>query len=164
MNQNIDPQILSRVSILSGLKNNQDALAELAKIMVVKKFPQGHTLIEEGKTGDELFIIIEGSACVYKKTPDGDLYKVVILNHKMTPALGEGGLVESESRSATVMTETECTCFVLSRAAFMEYSNLHPEWALPILKHIAVTLMGRLRQTSNDLMLLHKALMNEIRS
>ena len=163
MSTKIDPQLLTKVSILGGLKENPAALAAIANIMTVKTFPSGYTLIEEGKFGEELYIIIEGKACVYKRTPDGDLYKVVILSSERTPAIGEGGLVESESRSATVKTETACTCFVLTRNAFLEFSQKHPEWALPILKNIAVTLMGRLRQTSNDLMLLHKALMNEIR-
>ena len=81
----------------------------------------------------------------------------------MTPALGEGGLIEAEPRSATVKMDIDSQCLVLTRDAFAKFGDAHPDWALPILKKIATTLMGRLRQTSNDLMLLHKALMNEIR-
>ncbi len=156
-------KILNRVLLLSGLKDNWPALEALAKIMQIKKFPAGHTLIEEGQLGDEFFVLIEGQVSVYKKTPDGDIYKVVILKQEMTPALGEGGLVEAEPRSATIKVDIESSCLVLNRDSFSQFCDEHPEWALPILKKIAVTLMGRLKQTSNDLMLLHNALMNEIR-
>lgn len=156
--------VLSRVPLFAGLKDNSKALEALSALMTLEKFPAQHTLIEEGMLGDQFFILIEGQVSVYKNTPDGDSYKVVILKQEMTPALGEGGLIEAEPRSATVRTDVDCTCLVLTRDSFSKYCDSNPEWALPVLKKISTILMGRLRQTSNDLMLLHRALMNEIRS
>jgi CRP/FNR family cyclic AMP-dependent transcriptional regulator len=155
--------ILSRVSLFAGLKDNREALEALSRLMVLTPFPAGAILIEEGTLGDQFFVLIEGQVSIYKKTPDGDSYKVAILKQEMTPALGEGGLVEAEPRSAKVKTDMNCKCLVLGRDGFAEFCNKNPAWALPILQKISVGLMGRLRQTSNDLMLLHKALMNEIR-
>jgi CRP-like cAMP-binding protein len=163
MTSSANVQILSKVPLFEALKGNAPALEELARMMVMKQFPANHVLIEEGKLGDEFFVLIQGQVSVYKKTPDGDVYKVVILKQEVTPALGEGGLIEAEPRSATVKTDMPCACLVLTRDAFAKFSQDHPDWALPVLKKIAITLLGRLRQTSNDLMLLHKALMNEIR-
>lgn len=163
MNPSTNSQVLNKVPLLAGLKDNWQALDELANIMVIRDFPAGHTLIEEGQLGDEFFVLIKGQVSVYKRTPDGDSYKVVILKQEMTPALGEGGLIEAEPRSATIQMDVDSTCLVLTRDAFASFCEKHPDWAVPILKKIATTLMGRLRQTSNDLMLLHKALMNEIR-
>lgn len=160
---NTNSQVLNKVPLLAGLKDNWQALDKLANIMLIKDFPSGHILIEEGQLGDEFFVLIKGQVSVSKRTPDGDSYKVVILKQEMTPALGEGGLIEAEPRSATVQMDVDSTCLVLTRDAFAQFCDQHPEWAVPILKKIATTLMGRLRQTSNDLMLLHKALMNEIR-
>lgn len=156
-------EILAKVPLLSGLTNKPAALQHLAEAMEIRRFQAGHTLIREGELGDEFFVLIEGSVSVYRKTPDGDTYKVVILKAEMTPALGEGGLVEAEPRSATVTCDTECQCLVLTKAQFLKFCDLHPEDAVPILKKIVTVLMGRLRQTSHDLMLLHKALMHEIR-
>jgi CRP-like cAMP-binding protein len=163
MNPSANSQVLNKVPLLAGLKDNWPALDALSAIMVIRDFPVGHTLIEEGQLGDEFFVLIKGQVSVYKRTPDGDSYKVVILTQEMTPALGEGGLIEAEPRSATVQMDTDSSCLVLTRDAFAQFCQNHPDWAVPVLKKIATTLMGRLRQTSNDLMLLHKALMNEIR-
>jgi CRP/FNR family cyclic AMP-dependent transcriptional regulator len=156
--------VLARVALLSGLKDHPEAFKALSQIMTVRKFAQGHTLINEGELGDEFFVLIEGEVSIYKKTPEGDIYKVAILKADVTPALGEGGLIESEPRSATVKCESESKFLVLAQKDFLRFCEEKPQWAVPILKKLALNLMGNLRRTSNDLMLLHKALMNEVRS
>lgn len=156
--------ILSRVPLLRGLKDKPDALAALAQIMIPKNFSAGHTLLKEGEKGDEFFVLIEGQVSVYKNTPDGDSYKVVILKADVTPSLGEGGLIDSEPRSATVKCDVDCKCLVLNRYDFSKFADQYPQWAVPILQRLALNLMATLRKTSQDLILLHKALMNEIRS
>jgi CRP-like cAMP-binding protein len=160
----VDPIILlGKVPLLKGLSQNKSALEALSGLMILKTFPSGHTLLTEGQMGDEFFVMTKGTVSVYKKTPEGEMYKVVILKASFHPALGEGGLIESEPRSATVICDEPCEFLVLTRDSFSKFSSTHPEWALPILKEIAVQLMTRIRQTSRDVMLLHKALMNEIR-
>jgi CRP/FNR family transcriptional regulator, cyclic AMP receptor protein len=156
-------KVLSRVAIFSDIKENVAALESLSQLMEIKKFSPGHRLIEEGALGDEFFILLEGQVSIYRRTPEGDTYKVVILKGDSHPALGEGGLVEAEPRTATVITDHPTICLVLTRERFAQFCNASPAWALPIFKKIATTLMGRLKQTSTDLMLLHKALMHEIR-
>lgn len=155
--------ILSKVALFSTIQSDQTALELLAKIMNVKTYPNGHTLIEEGTVGDDFFVLIEGQVSIFKNTPEGDSYKVVILNHQSHPSFGEGGLIEAEPRSATVKCDTEVKCLVLKRIDFEDFCGKNPKNALPIVKKISVALMKRLKQTSNDLMLLHKALMHEIR-
>ena len=155
--------VLAKVPLLSGLSGNPAALHHLAEVMELRKYSEKHVLIKEGELGDEFFVLIEGQVSIHKKTSEGDSYKVVILKAQMTPALGEGGLVEAEPRSATIICDVECRCLVLTRSAFQKFCEVHPEDAVPILRKIIITLMGRLKQTSNDLMLLHNALMNEIR-
>jgi len=154
---------LSQVPLLKGLSDNSQALDKIFQLMQQRTYKKGDTLLVEGQVGDEFFVLTKGSVSVYKMTPEGDQYKVVILKSEYHPALGEGGLVEAEPRSATVICDEECVFMVLTRDQFNEFSLKHPEWSLPILREIALQLMTRIRQTSRDVMLLHKALMNEIR-
>lgn len=156
-------EVVARVPLFSGLKGRHEALMRLASLMQMKTFSPGHTLIREDELGDEFYVLIQGQVSISKKTPDGDTYKVVILKSDVVPAFGEGGLVESEPRSATVTCDVSSRCLVLNRTDFEKFCDLYPADAVPILRQISRTLMGRLRQTSRDLMLLHKALMNEIR-
>ena len=154
---------LSKVPLLKGLATNSEALAEIFKMMSLKSCQAGDKLLVEGEIGDEFFVLTKGSVSVYKKTPEGDQYKVVILKSEFHPALGEGGLIEAEPRSATVICDEACEFLVLTRNQFNQFSQKYPQWSLPILREIALQLMTRIRQTSRDVMLLHKALMNEIR-
>jgi CRP-like cAMP-binding protein len=154
---------LMKVPLLKTLASSPEAISLLADLMQLRKCKAGETLLLEGQVGDEFFVLTKGSVSVYRKTPEGDQYKVVILKSEFHPALGEGGLIEAEPRSATVICEEDCQLLVLTRENFAKFSESKPEWALPILKAISLQLMARIRQTSRDVMLLHKALMNEIR-
>ncbi len=156
-------QVLSQVALFSPLKDVPEALKALSEIMIVKDFSIGTELTKEGQEGDEAYILVKGQVSIYKRTPDGDTYKVLILKDEVKPAFGEGGLIDNEARSATVTCDVPSVCLVLNRKNFDEFSGKYPKWALPIYRKIAQTLMKRLSQTSYDLMLLHKALMAEIR-
>lgn len=156
--------VLSRVVMFNGIKDIPEALHKLSGIMHFHEYDKGKSLIVEGEFGDETFILIEGQVSVFKRTPDGDNYKVVILTSENTPTFGEGALIEAEARSATVVCDVPCKCLVMNRKEFHDFTSQNPAWAEPVLRQIAVTLMGRLRQTSTDMMLLYKALIKEIRS
>ncbi len=157
-------EILAKVSLFQGLKGKPEALKSLGQMMTLKKFSVNQTLLTEGEIGDEFFVLVHGQVSIFKNTPEGDRYKVVILKADSSPAFGEGGLIESEPRSATIVCDQESTCLVLNRHDFLKFCDQYPQFAIPILQRLALNLMGNLRKTSNDLMLLHKALMNEIRS
>ncbi|MFZ4403059.1 MAG: cyclic nucleotide-binding domain-containing protein [Pseudobdellovibrionaceae bacterium] len=156
-------EILKNVSLLKNLKDQDDALDQLVAIMEVKKYTSGVYLATQGQEGDEFFILIEGQVSILKTTLEGDLYKVAVLSAQMHPAFGEGGLIFGEKRSATIITDQDCTCLVLKRPQFQNFSKNFPQYALPIVQEIAQQLISRLNQTSQDLLLLHKALMNEVR-
>ena len=156
-------EILSKVDLFKDLNNKGEALFNLSKIMQTVSMVKGHSLLKEGEFGADFFILISGQVSVFKKTTDGDLYKVAILTGQAAPGLGEGGLIQEEPRSATIVCDSDCQFLKLDRGSFSQFCDQHPEWALPILKKIAGQLIARLAQTNRDILLLHKALMNEIR-
>ena len=153
--------ILSKVSLFADIKDNPEAFAVLYRLMNVKHYNAGDVIIQEGDTGSDFFILADGSAGVYKKTQDGDLYKVAILAGHMGTFFGEGGLLESDTRTATIRAETKCRCLVLTKVDFEEFCNNNPQWALPILKRVAKAIMNRLKNMNQDLGLLYKALVDE---
>lgn len=154
-------EILSKVSLFADIKDNAKAFSALFVLMNARHYKAGETIIQEGDSGSDFFILADGSASVFKKTQDGDLYKVAILNGHMGAFFGEGGLLESDTRTATIRAETECRCLVLTKADFEDYCNRNPQWAVPILKRIAKAVMGRLKNMNDDLGLLYKALVDE---
>lgn len=156
-------EIISRVPLFSGVKDNPHALEEIIKLMKRCAARKGESVIREGESGNEFFILLSGKVSVYKNTPDGQVYKVAIMNDSANPGIGEGGLVDSEARSATVQCDVDCEFLVLDRDDFNEFCDKHPKYAVPIYRKIAMVLMARIKQSNQDMVLLHKALMSEIR-
>lgn len=157
-------QVLRDVSLFQDIKHLPEALIGFERIMKPMKYAKGHTLIKQGDAGHEFFVLTSGQVSIEKVTAEGDRYKVAVLKGEQHAAFGEGGLIEGEARSATVSCDTDVECLVLYRDEFNHFAISQPQFAMPVLKRIALILMSRLNQTSNDLMLLHKALMSEIRS
>jgi CRP/FNR family cyclic AMP-dependent transcriptional regulator len=155
--------VLRDVAILSDIRHSDEALNKLSGIMTERLYPAGAAVIEEGTEGTELFILLEGQVSVYKRTPGGDEYKVAIFDSSKNMVFGESGLIESEQRSASIRADVECRCLVLGRAAFEQFGQDCPQWALPIFRRIAIGILGRLRKTNNDMLLLYNALVDEIR-
>ncbi len=154
-------EILSKVSLFSDLHKIPEALGLLFDLMSHRTFSAGEIMIGEGDTGSDFFILSDGTAAVFKKTQDGDLYKVAILSGHAGTFFGEGGLLDSDTRTATIKAETECRCLVLSKSNFEKFCREYPHWALPILKRVAMVIMNRLKNMNRDMGMLYKALVDE---
>ena len=154
---------LSQVSLFSDISRDPLALEAFASQMQHRRFRPGEAILTEGETGSELFLLLEGQASVFKKTSEGDEYKVALLKSESRPFFGEGGLLDTEARSATIRADSEVECLVLSKAAFEHLCLQRPDWALPVVLRIARAVMARLRKTNTDLSLLYRALVSEIR-
>jgi CRP/FNR family transcriptional regulator, cyclic AMP receptor protein len=154
---------LQAVSLFEDIQHDLSALQALADSLVSKQYKPGETIISENDTGSEMFLLVGGQASVYKSTADGEKYKVVILQGAQHAFFGEGALLDSDARSATIIADTLSQCLVLKREAFERFCLDHPLQALPILRRIARAVMARLRNSNDDLMLLYNALISEIR-
>lgn len=154
---------LRDISLFADVIGRAGALDELARAMELRAFKPDECIIREGETGTEMFVLAQGQASVNKSTAEGEQYKVAILTAEKHPFFGEGGLLDSDARSATIRAESSCLCLVLGRESFEAFGRTHPEWAMPILLRIARAVMARVRKSNNDLSLLYNALVAEIR-
>ena len=159
----LNTEFLRETHIFSALRDDSEALSHLADYLHAEQFGEGVRIIQEGTPGSELYILIEGQASIFKRTVDGDLYKVAALEGKNCPTFGEGGLIFTQPRSATIVADTECKCLVLKQDDLTHFSEKMPHAALVIFRRINERLLERLRKTSDDLLIYHKALMDEIR-
>lgn len=153
--------IVSRVVLFTELRQNPLAIKALLSLMVERNFKVGETILTEGDQGEDFFVLADGDVSVYKKTQEGDLYKVAILHGHMGIFFGEGALLEADTRTATIQADTACRCLVLNAKDFEKFCLEHPDWAFPILKRVAQAIMSRLKNMNRDLSLLYKALVDE---
>ncbi len=80
-----------------------------------RRFEPGDDLITEGEPGDGLYIVVSGTASVYK-TIDGIELRLARLMRG--GCAGEQALLSDAPRAATVRAETEVTALFIDEAAF----------------------------------------------
>jgi CRP-like cAMP-binding protein len=105
--QKID--LLKKIHLFSNLSNRQ--LIEIAKHAQSVSVKAGEVLAKQGSKGWEFFFIIEGKAQVQK---DGKAIR------KLTSGdfLGEIALIDQETRTATVIADTDMTLLVVDSRSF----------------------------------------------
>jgi CRP/FNR family transcriptional regulator, cyclic AMP receptor protein len=103
--------LISRVPLFAGCSKKE--LRMIANLADVIEFPQGKTLMKEGQSGWEFFILVDGTAQVsrggrkHRDLAGGDW-------------VGEIALIANVPRTATVVTTSPVRVLVLTRGAFSQ--------------------------------------------
>ena len=156
--------ILKNIVLFEDFKDNVKVLKKINRLFTEMKAKKGGVIIEEGKEGDELFIIKNGSVRIVKNTLQNEPYTVVNLSADQHVFFGEIGLLLNDKRSATVVAEEDCTFLVTNRKKFITFGEREPYIALLISRQIAQILSKRLYKTNQDVVTLFSALVDEIDS
>ncbi|CAN5688080.1 N/A [soil metagenome] len=115
---------LGSLHLFSGLsKKDLSAISRLMTLVTVKA---GSELIKEGSVGREAFIIVEGTASVWRK---GRLVASVGTG----AMVGEMALLGGTPRSASVRAETDLAVEVLNRSEFEQLLDQTPGLARKLL-------------------------------
>lgn len=124
---------LAKVPLFSSM-NTRD-LQRIARATDEVELGVGTTVIDQGQTGREAFVIVEGTVTVRR-------------NGKKVATLGPGAIVgelallDHGPRSASVTCDTDCTMLVIEGRAF---SGILDE--VPALAHkLLASLAGRIRE------------------
>jgi CRP-like cAMP-binding protein len=129
------PEVLAKVPLLSGL--DRRSLETLARTLIARTFPAGHTALDEGRQGVGFFIVLEGSATVsvggreVRRLGPGDWFGEIAL------------LTEESVRTATVFAETDVKCVSLTSWEFRPFLAEHPDIAWQVM----VTMARRIADT-----------------
>ena len=119
-------------------------LEDLATHLIARRFPKNATVVEEGLTGDYMYVIQEGRAKVTKASEDG---REKIMNFLEVGAFfGDMALLGDEGRSASVKTLEESLLLALSRRDFNDLLRQSPDLALAVIEELA----NRLRETNEQ--------------
>jgi CRP-like cAMP-binding protein len=125
-NSKID--LIKRVPLFSSASKQE--LAEIASIADEIDFPAGKTLIAEGDTGREFFVLIEGTAEVARGGKSvasigaGDFF-------------GEIALIAKTPRNATITTTSATRALVITDRAFRQLLDHSPQIAVGVLTALA---------------------------
>jgi sulfate permease, SulP family len=103
---------LSRITPLELL--TREELDTLSPQLEKRVFEPGEHIFKEGDQGDELFIISEGSASVYRAMENNTgMHRLVTFGQGTV--FGEMALLDSQPRSASVRADGRLVCYAMSR-------------------------------------------------
>ena len=122
---------------------SEQTLKAIAAEGVVRTFPKGAILINEGDTSESLFIILSGRVKVYASNASGR--EIVLSFFGPGEYVGEMSL-DGSPRSASVMTVEATTCTIITGSSFRDFVRAHPEFAM----HLIGKLIQRVRVTTEN--------------
>jgi CRP/FNR family transcriptional regulator, cyclic AMP receptor protein len=109
------------------------SIARLAKAGVERSYKKKSILINEGDSGDTLYILVKGSVRVYGQDPNG---KEVTYGHIEAPSyFGEMSL-DGGRRSASIEALEPCQCVVVTRERVRAELANNPELANELISKI----------------------------
>jgi CRP-like cAMP-binding protein len=140
-------ELLHNVSFFDGLSDAQlDAIAGIAS---VKKFSKGEKVFAEGATGEEFFIVSNGTVAINKNIAGGR--KRNLSNMHEGDVFGELSLFDSEPRSADAEVMEDAELIVLPNSDFLGLLENDRACANTIKSAVISILCTRLRRTDEML-------------
>ena len=123
---------LRNVSLFASCSTKD--LEKIAKVGEEISFPAGTLIVDQGQTGTEAFVVMEGAVIVKR-------------NGKKVATLGPGSIVGELSlldhgpRTATVICDTDCALLMIGQRNFLAVVD-----EVPALSHkLMAALAGRIR-------------------
>jgi len=120
-------------------------LSDLVAITHSKQYRAHQTVIKQGRSGDEMYIIVSGKVRIHVHIADGEDLSVGEL--VAGEAFGEISLFDKQTRTATVTTAEPCHFLVLGRSKFKSFLLKHPHVSIQLL-----TVMSKRLRSSSDLL------------
>jgi CRP-like cAMP-binding protein len=157
---------LVNIQLFSDFKiddeNDCRVLRSVYDSMTIENYQKGDVIIEEGKLGDDFYILYSGKVHISRKTPAGDEIALADLSSEMNIFFGETALISDDPRTATVRALTDCRCIALSSTKFLAVCDREPLLGYRVLLKLAQRMAKTIRDTNSDKATLYEALFNEI--
>lgn len=130
--------LLRHIPLFSNLSD--DELAQISAEASLRQFPKNKVVINAGDKSDSLYIVVAGKVKVLISDEEGKEVILAILGPG--EFFGEMSVIDSQPRSATVITMETTSLNVIAHTDFMRCLTNNPQIATTILR----TMAKRLRE------------------
>ena len=156
-----------RIALFEGFSDQW--IEDVSRIFDRLDKAAGEVLIEEGETGDELFILIAGKVRVSKAMLAKGMHLPIMdmddprkvlatLDDSSYPVFGEMALIDEDLRSATITVLEDSRFLVTSRKRFFDLVEKNPGLGNRMLMVIGRRLAATIRRNNGELIKLSTAL------
>jgi CRP/FNR family transcriptional regulator len=148
--KSIETTIKERIKVLRGNEYFDDLpeamLNEISARMNLRKYRRGDVLFWEGDLCDGLYIIKQGSAKIFRVSPQGRQYIVRILQEKDT--FSEVPAFDGAPNPVNVEALEDCSVWVIDDKMLRELVSSHPQFAQKVLVNFGRMLRGMVHKVS----------------
>jgi len=134
---------LQQIPLFSGL--TEPELDEIVAITTKRSYQKNNVIINEGDDTNSLYLIISGKVKVVLSDEDGKEITISIL--EPNEYFGELALIDSEPRSARVVTMEQCQFCVINQSDFNHVQDNNPGLVRNLLKGLS----KRLREANKNI-------------
>ena len=144
--------LIESLSSLHIFKNmDKEDILEILKISEIKKFNPGVTLFKENDESEStMYVIIEGRIEISSESFKNK-EKISLFSAGKGLTFGEMSFLDTQPRSATIITVEETEVFIISRKYFDQLLEQKPKVAAKFLFGLSDILSRRLRATDQKL-------------
>lgn len=121
---------------------------KFAELTGEKQYESGEIILEQGVSGDALYVVKEGQVIVSRIEESNE---IAIVTLEAGEQFGEMSLIEGAPTSARVKADGKITLLMIPREKFLALLNEEDAIAARVYKALAYSLSRRLRSTSADL-------------
>jgi sulfate permease, SulP family len=137
---------LAQVGVFTGF--NAIDLKAIEPYLKRVSYPAGAVVFRENEVGDEVLIVMKGTASAYLQMPNTNIRLATFAPGTI---FGELAILDQGVRSATVIADKELACRALTTSDFAALSAKSPSIAIRLLAAIARELSGRLRTANRTI-------------
>jgi sulfate permease, SulP family len=150
-----DPtSVMEAATLFAGLTEAERAQLESA--MEQRLYRAGEVILQAGSRGDELMVILFGSASVVLPLDSGG--DVRLAGARRGATLGDLAFLDRSPRSANVIADVDTTVAVLGRGSYEALAITQPQLIQRLLANVTTHLAVRLRHTNRLAMARNRAL------
>lgn len=140
-------EALGRIHLFSGIA--PEGLRMLARIAREESYRVGDVVFEEGTTGGELYLILEGKVRISRNVSGMGEEALAVLGPG--DAFGEMSIIDDFPRSADARVHEKCRLLVLDKDALEDLLFIQKDLAYEILWNFVKILSSRLRETNDKM-------------
>jgi len=131
------------------LASNADIKASFDHVCKSRKIPKGVTIVEQGESSQDMFLLQEGKAKVVIYSKGG--HEIQLAEYESGILFGEMAALLSAARNSNVVAQINCTLDIIAANDFQTLMQDFPKLAI----YMTQMLAQRLHQTSQNLFETH---------
>lgn len=132
-------QAVSRLPLFQGMSKEQ--IHRIAGLCSVRQFQPGEIVFEEGSSGQEMFIILDGEVDIQVGADRTTVGSLGVGEH-----IGEMALLSGSLHTATVVSRLQGTMAVLHHKDITALNRCRPDTGLLIYRNLAIGLGAKLQR------------------